>query len=477
MGYIVVSEIAADIGNALQQHLKTVVSTDCYNTWFKELMVLGRSGTVLQMGAPNRYAKYWIESHYAPDVLRAAKVFQPDVTAVEILVLTQRTIPGVDPSSALSQVLTSTLPAAARATPAPAQNHGSHNGSTRPARDGFTHTPLASRLRLESFVVGKCNRVALAAAQTVSESPAAVYNPLFIFGPHGLGKTHLLHGIGHLLHERIPPQNVIYAPCEEFTNHYVQAVQTRRLDAFRARYRSCDALLIDDVQFLAGKDRTQEEFQHTFDALREAQKQIVLTADCSPRDLKRIDPKLLTRFQSGLVARLEIPDPLARTTILSAKAKQRGLVLHADVAETLASHLGSNVRELEGAICKLMALAAAENQTPDRELAILTLRELGYLRSGPVTLQDILTAVSQHFTISADELRGDKRHAAVVHARHIGMYLSKQLTPKSVAEIGRFYGNRDHATVLHATRKLSGLLKRDEPLKLELEKLRQLLGR
>lgn len=475
MGYIVVSETAADIGIALQHHLKTVVSTDCYNTWFKELVVLGRSGTVLQMGAPNRYAKYWIESHYGPDMIKAARVLQPDVTGVEILVMSQRAVAGVDSSSALSQVLTATLPAAARS--APAQNNSHSNGSTRPARDGFTHTPLASRLRLESFVVGKCNRVAHAAAQTVSESPATVYNPLFIFGPHGLGKTHLLHGIGHLLHERIPPQNVIYAPCEEFTNHYVQAVQSRRLDAFRARYRSCDALLIDDVQFLAGKDRTQEEFQHTFDALREAQKQIVLTADCSPRELKRIDPKLLTRFQSGLVARLEIPDPLARTTILSAKAKQRGLNLPADVAETLASHLGSNVRELEGAICKLMALAAAENQAPDRELAILTLRELGYLRSGPVTLQDILTAVSQHFTISADELRGDKRHAAVVHARHIGMYLSKQLTPKSVAEIGRFYGNRDHATVLHATRKLSGLLKRDEPLKLELEKLRQLLGR
>lgn len=475
MGYIVVSETAADIGIALQHHLKTVVSTDCYNTWFKELVVLGRSGTTLQMGAPNRYAKYWIESHYAPDMLRAAKVLQPDVTGVEILVLTQRNIAAVDSSAALSQVLTASLPAAARSTPSQNNNHS--NGSTRPARDGFTHTPLASRLRLESFVVGKCNRVAHAAAQSVSESPATVYNPLFIFGPHGLGKTHLLHGIGHLLHERIPPQNVIYAPCEEFTNHYVQAVQSRRLDAFRARYRSCDALLIDDVQFLAGKDRTQEEFQHTFDALREAQKQIVLTADCSPRELKRIDPKLLTRFQSGLVARLEIPDPLARTTILSAKAKQRGLNLPADVAETLATHLGSNVRELEGAICKLMALAAAENQAPDRELAILTLRELGYLRSGPVTLQDILTAVSQHFSISADELRGDKRHAAVVHARHIGMYLSKQLTPKSVAEIGRFYGNRDHATVLHATRKLSGLLKREEPLKLELEKLRQLLGR
>jgi chromosomal replication initiator protein len=462
----------------LLKHLRTVVSEDVFKNWFRELTVLGKNGTVLQVCAPNRYAKYWIESHYGRDLLNSAREMMPEVTAVELLVATPRQAPlASDSSAALSDVLQNTLPRSAQPATANAKVDDGPRNSTRPARDGFTHTPLASRLRLETFIVGKCTRVAHAAAQSVSESPAAVYNPLFIHGAHGLGKTHLLHGIGHLLRERVPPQNVMYVPCEEFTNHYVQAVQSRRLDAFRTRYRSCDALLIDDVQFLAGKDRTQEEFLHTFDTLRNSQKQIVIVCDTSPRDLKRIDPKLLTRFQSGLVAQVEMPEAETRATIVSAKAKLRGLSLPVDVAETISTHISSNVRELEGAVCKLMALAAAEGRSPDRELALHALRDLGYLRSGPLALQDILQAVSQHFGISADELRGDKRHAAIVHARHAGMYLSKHLTSKSVAEIGRFYGNRDHATVLHATRKLSNLVKRDEQTKEELEKLRQVLGR
>jgi chromosomal replication initiator protein len=204
---------------------------------------------------------------------------------------------------------------------------------------------------------------------------------------------------------------------------------------------------------------------------------VTICANAAPRDIKRLDLGLVTRFQSGLVARLDAPELEMRIAVTRDKAKVRGLTLAADVAEVLAAQITSNIRELEGAVCKLMALAAAERRAPDRELAITALRELGYLRSGPLGLPDILTAVSQRYNVSTDEIRSNKRHASLVRVRHMGMYLSKQLTSQSVAEIGRFYGNRDHATVLHATRKLSETLKRDESLREEVQALRQVLGR
>jgi chromosomal replication initiator protein len=470
-----VSELAIDVLCAsILENIRSTVSPECFRTWFKDLNVQSVENRALNLIAPNRYVKQWLESHYRKELLSAAASLVPEIASINITVrVNSRLAP--DSSSTLAQVLNGALPASVRngnssnGTHAHASSTGSHSNHRR--------TPLAANLRLETFLVGRCNRVAHAAAQSVAETPAAVYNPLFIHGAHGLGKTHLLQGIGHLLKERIPTLCVGYISCEEFTNAYVTGVQNKRLDAFRSEFRTYDALLIDDVQFLAGKDKTQEEFLHTFDSLRQSGRQVVLSADAAPRDIKRLDPKLVTRFQSGLVARLETPEVPLRTELLREKARVRGLNLAVDVAELMATHIESNVRELEGAICKLMALAAAEARPPDRELAIVSLRELGYIRSGPLTLADILAAVTQRFAVSADEIRSGKRHASLVHARHVGMYLSKALTSQSVAEIGRFYGNRDHATVLHATQKLSELLKRDENLKLEIQALRQVLGR
>jgi chromosomal replication initiator protein len=412
--------------------------------------------------------KQWLESHYKKELLSAASKLLPEISEIE---LTVQQLRPTDSSPTLAHVLDGALPSRSITNHANgfSKAEGSHAAARRPA--------LSPNLRLETFLVGRCNRVAHAAAESVAETPAAVYNPLFIHGAHGLGKTHLLQGIGHLLYERIPALNVTFISCEEFTNHYVSAVQNKRLDSFRSQLRGCDALLVDDVQFLAGREKTQEEFLHTFDSLRHSGKQIVLCADASPREIKRLDPKLVTRFQSGLVAQVDKPDSVLRAELLRDKSRVRGLSLAQDVAETLAAHIDSNVRELEGVVCKLMALAAAEAKAPDRELAIVALRELGYIRSGPLTLSDVLAAVTNNYGVNADEIRSGKRHASLVHARHVGMYLSKALTSQGVAEIGRFYGNRDHATVLHATRKLADLLKRDENLRLEIQKLRQVLGR
>jgi chromosomal replication initiator protein len=422
----------------------------------------------LHFAASNRYVKHWIESHYRKELLNAATAVMPDIRNIEITVARAESL--VKNSVALAKALDNALPAQLR-------ENARDGACGLPSTRSGLFPPVSFNYRLETLVVGRCNRIACAAAQTICESPGNVYNPLFINGPQGLGKTHLLQGIGQLLQERSPGLNIVYVSCEEFTNGYVSAVQNRRLDAFRARYRTCDALLVDDVQFFGGREKTQEEFLHTFDALRHAGKQVVLCANCSPREIRRLDPRLVTRFQSGLVARLDAPEPEVRMEVLRAKARTRGLQLSADVAEILSAHIPSNVRELEGAVCKLMALAAAEGRAPDRELAALALRELGYLRSGPLVLADVLTAVSQHYSVSADEIRGDRRHASLVRVRHIAMYLSTQLCSNSIADIGRFYGNRDHATVLHAVKKMTELARRDEELKSELQSLRQVLGR
>lgn len=471
MGYFFVPDIAVDIGISILQRLRTAVSPECFQTWFKDLRVAGAEGDTVRISAPNRYVKFWIESHYKKELLAAVTAVVPEALHAELVLDTPKN--AGDLPVALGCVLDASR----------SKVHSVAESRHAAPRETVRLLQLSPKLRLESFVVGKSNRIPYAAAQSVAESPGTVYNPLFLHGAHGLGKTHLLHGIGHLLTERVPPASIVYISCEEFTNAYVSAVQAKRLDAFRARFRNCDALLVDDVQFLGGRERTQEEFLHTFDSLRSVHKQIVLCSDVAPRDIKRLEPKLITRFQSGLVARLDRPDLALRMSVLREKADGRGLSLAPDVAELLATHIESNVRELEGAICKLMALAAAETSDagqraiPGRELAILTLRELGYLRSGPLSLQDILDAAGQRYGVSADDLRSGKRFAALVHARHIGMYLSKTLTSHGVADIGRFYGNRDHATVLHAARKIGDLIKRDENVRHEVQTLRQVLGR
>lgn len=520
------SEAVKDLGVPILEHLRVSVSSDCYQTWFKGLCVRELKDHVVYMAAPNRFVKQFVESHYRKELLHAAQAVLADAQSVELTVACQ---PASESATSLSTVLANALPpglsVAYRAQSHSGNGAGEHGETAR-------LLPLSPRLRLENFVVGTSNRLPHVAAQSVVESPGEVYNPLFLHGAHGLGKTHLLQGIAHLMQERNPPLSVIYTSCEEFTNSYVSAVQSKRLDAFRTRFRSCDALLVDDVQFLGGREKTQEEFLHTFDALRHSRKQIVLSADAAPRDIKGLDPKLVTRFQSELVARLEAPDPALRAQLLRVKAQARGLSLEEDVVEFIAAHVENNVRELEGAICKLIALAAArreerthsplarsgsrqkdlasqppkvtggspvelenarsaslsppegaaegEGRIPNgnnRELALVMLRELGYLRSGPVTLSDILEAISRHYEVRPDDVRSAKRGAELVHARHVGMYLSKQLTTHSLSDIGRCYGNRNHATVLHGSHKIAEWLRRDEKLQQDIQALKQVLGR
>jgi len=331
--------------------------------------------------------------------------------------------------------------------------------------------------RLDQFIVGACNRVAHAACRSVVDKPAVMYNPLVLAGGHGLGKTHLLHAMARGVQERHPEMVGKAVSAEHFANAYLAALRDRKLDAFRQEYRNCDVLLVDDVHFLAGKEKTQDEFIHTFDALHQLGRQIVVTCSQSPREIKRLDERLRERLQAGLVANLDTPDFETRVDLVQTKAKARDLVLEVPAAELLAYRIEKSVRELEGAVCKLAALVAAEERAPDHETALLALCELGYVREGPLTCDEIVASVAKRFGQSPDEIRSGRRHASLVRARHLAMYLAKQLTKLSLSEIGRFFGNRDHSTVLHAIRKVEGETRRSATLREELLALRRSLGR
>ena len=441
----------------LRERLQTIIPSESYNTWFKQLSILDCANHSLRLTVPSRYVKHWIETHYQHELNEAVRALVPDVRSIELLV-----------AEAMGAKAPHTLESTVEQTMAKIERP---NKLIRPASSSVL--PFS----LDQFIVGACNRVAHAACRSVVDKPAVMYNPLVLAGGHGLGKTHLLHAVARGVQGRHPEMVVKAISAEHFANAYLAALRDRKLDAFRQEYRNCDVFLVDDVHFLAGKEKTQDEFIHTFDALHQLGRQIVLTCSQPPREIKRLDERLRERLQAGLIANLDTPDFETRVDLVQAKAKARELVLEVPAAELLAYRIEKSVRELEGAVCKLAALVAAEERAPDHETALLALCELGYVREGPLTCDEIVASVAKRFGQSPDEIRSGRRHASLVRARHLAMYLAKQLTKLSLSEIGRFFGNRDHSTVLHAIRKVEGETRRSATLREELLALRRSLGR
>ncbi|MCW8128974.1 MAG: chromosomal replication initiator protein DnaA [Planctomycetota bacterium] len=441
--------------HALLDSLRAHLPQDSFATWFQKVSVIEWENGVLKIAANNNYVKQWIESHYRNDVLAVARSIQPETHAVEVVFLPNLPSARSERPQALDEVISGSI---------------ARRGERSASETLKTHPTF----RLSSFVAGATNRLAYDACASATASPGALYNPLLIHADHGLGKTHLLQGLAHALHEQRVKVRLV--SCEEFANAYLRALQERKLDAFRADYRSCQALVVDDIQFLAGKEKTQDEMLHTFDALRNLGRQIALSSDVHPREIKNLDPRLAERFVSGLVVRIPPPDFATRVDLIRSKADSRRLAVTPALAEIVAARVERSVRELEGVVCKIGALSATEGKAPDKEMVVLALRELGYLREGPLSLDEILAAVVQRTNQSADEVRGSKRHASLVRTRHMAMYLCKQLTSFSLGEIGIYFGNRDHSTVLHAVRKVTEDLKKDEQLRLEVQTVRRGLG-
>ncbi|GAA5048415.1 chromosomal replication initiator protein [Thermocatellispora tengchongensis] len=352
-----------------------------------------------------------------------------------------------------------------RPAPSPAAPHGApppqagqNRWDGRGARPGEP-ARLNPKYTFETFVIGSSNRFAHAAAVAVAEAPAKAYNPLFIYGDSGLGKTHLLHAIGHYAQSLYDGARVRYVSSEEFTNDFINSIRDHKADGFRSRYRAVDILLVDDIQFLEGKEQTQEEFFHTFNTLHNANKQIVISSDRAPKQLVTLEDRLRNRFEWGLITDVQPPELETRIAILRKKAIQEGLAAPGDVLEYIASRISTNIRELEGALIRVTAFASLNRQSVDLQLAEVVLKDLITEDSGPeITVAMIMAQTAAYFGISIDDLCGGSRSRVLVTARQIAMYLCRELTDMSLPKIGAQFGGRDHTTVMHADRKIRSLM-------------------
>jgi chromosomal replication initiator protein len=341
----------------------------------------------------------------------------------------------------------------------PARHGSMPPGSAGSAGPRLGGTRLNSKYTFETFVIGSSNRFAHAAAVAVAEAPAKAYNPLFVYGDSGLGKTHLLHAIGHYAQTLYPGLKVRYVSSEEFTNDFINMIRDGKQDGFRRRYRDVDVLLVDDIQFLEHKEGTQEEFFHTFNTLHNASKQIVISSDRAPKRLVTLEDRLRSRFEWGLLTDVQPPELETRIAILRRKAIQEGLNAPPEVLEYIASRISTNIRELEGALIRVTAFASLNRQSVDLQLAEIVLKDLIPEAQGPqITTATIMGQTASYFGLSIDDLCGTSRSRVLVTARHIAMYLCRELTDLSLPKIGQQFGGRDHTTVINADRKIRSLM-------------------
>jgi len=424
---------------------------------------LGLVGDTALVAAPNDFTKDVLETRLRPIVVRALT----DTIGQDI-----RLAVTVDPSltPSVDDDVTDQMADATYADDAPSV--ATENDGAQPVRDEAAVRPgtgspdtrlgdgrLNDKYIFDTFVIGSSNRFAHAAAVAVAEQPARAYNPLFIYGGSGLGKTHLLHAIGHYTRTLYKGTHVRYVSSEEFTNEFINSIRDDKASAFQRRYRETDVLLVDDIQFLSGKVQTQEEFFHTFNTLHNANKQIVITSDLPPKQLQEFEDRMRSRFEWGLITDIQPPDLETRIAILRKKTKQERLVAPPEVLEYIASKITTNIRELEGALIRVTAFASLNRQPVDLTITEVVLKDLLPSETGPeITAAQIMAATAQYFGVTVDDLCGSSRSRVLVTARQIAMYLCRELTDLSLPKIGQAFGGRDHTTVMHADRKIRQLM-------------------
>ena len=425
-----------------------------FGLWFGEGVRLGVDGDSLEVGVPNAFFRDWIRGHFAGDLAHAAEAVAGRSLRLDFRVDGEagpkigEVIGPVEPGSGRPKAPTVPIPQTPP-TPAPPQPDPTrtlNHGAPRPLK------------RLDAFVVGAGNRMAHAAAIEVAQTRGATFNPLVLYGPVGLGKTHLLEGIAQALRARHPGIKVVLLSAEAFTNGFLEAMRTGTLPAFRARYRNVDALLVDDVHFLAAKRATQDEFLHTFNALVAAGATIVLACDQHPRRVAKLSDELATRFLGGMVVKVETPDAATRKAILQAKAKARGVDVPEAVLAYVAEHLRGSVRELEGALHSLIAHAMLGGKRLDLAVAKVALRDTIRHTAQAVGLRDVEHAVCEAFHLDPEALKSDGRARAVAYPRMMAMYLARKHAGAAYSEIGRYFGGRNHSTVIAAEKKVAAWL-------------------
>jgi chromosomal replication initiator protein len=420
---------------ALSQKLPAAI----LDNWVRPCRLLAIEGDHLKIGAPNKFSRDWLMQHHLEALQQGAQDVIGGQPRISIVI-------DDDPV---------TVAVARTSAPAPAA----------PPRARGTTEGLNPRYTFDAFVVGSSNQFAQAACQAVAELPSKAYNPLFIYGGVGLGKTHLLHAVGHQSVRLFPGMTVVYLSSERFTNELINAIRYDRTGEFRARYRTIDLLMIDDIQFISGKERTQEEFFHTFNDLYESRKQIIVSSDSSPKDIPEIEERLRSRFEWGLIADIQPPDFETRVAILKKKAALDRVKLPDDVAYLIASRVKSNIRELEGSLTRMIAFCALTGRDMTVDLAQEVLSDLWGEEEKIISIDQIQRKVCDFFGIKISDLKAQNRTKAVAFPRQIAMYLSRQLTHASLSEVGRAFGGKDHTTVLHAVDKIQNLLQEDPKLR------------
>jgi chromosomal replication initiator protein len=448
--------------------LRGEVGDTAWQSWLKPMAIKVFDNGRVRFSVPTRFMRDWVLDNYADRIAKLWREVNPAVLGLDVLVQTDR-IPTPARSSASGDGAKAGAGAGASAaanTPAARAAAAAHSLSA----------PLDPRYTFDAFVVGKPNEFAWAAAKRVAEAvKAPPFNPLFLYGGVGLGKTHLMHAIAWHIRTHQPKRNVLYMSAEKFMYRFIRALREQNTVDFKEQFRSVDVLMIDDVQFIAGKDATQEEFFHTFNALVDQGRQIVISADKSPSDLEGMEERLISRLNCGLVADIHATTYELRLGIIESKAEQLGVPVPHKVLEFLAHRITANVRELEGALNRVVA----QSQLVGREISLETaqeyLKDLLRANDRRVTIEDIQKRVAAHFNVRLADMFSERRSRSVARPRQIAMYLAKQLTQRSLPEIGRKFGGRDHTTVMHAVRKVEELRTQDQAFAEDVDMLRRML--
>ena len=425
----------------LQPHLRQMLGDEEYTTWIAHLAVLENTDAVLTLTTDNLIVSDWVRDHLLRDIETVARSHFG--SAFRVLINPKER--SESPPAIVNAPATSDM-------------------ATHPFNPGFT---------FERFVVGSSNQFAAAAAEAVADRPGKAYNPLYLYGGSGLGKTHLLHAIANRLKDS--PLRVVYMTTEQFVNELINCIRRKQMDAFRQTFRGVDLLLLDDIQFIAGKERTQEEFFHTFNALYLAHKQIVMTSDRPPKQIATLEERLVSRFESGLVTDVQPPDLETRIAILQEKAELDGISIPNDVIHLIANCVTSNIRELEGSLVRLLAFSSLTGSEITVDLAKEVLSEFLGAPRGPISVARIQQAVAETFGVPVEKMKARGRASQIAHARQVAMYLARELTHMSLAQVGEHFGGRDHTTVLHAQRKISLAVEHAGQTQRDVENLKRML--
>lgn len=444
-----------DLWEDILGSIKTKLQGESFETWFNPIRFEGVDNNrhVICLRAPNPAVRDWVTVHYANLIDQSfGELNLPGYSVDWILPDEGSSAPGqsLEPNS----FATGTAVARTAQTSAVPQAVQDFAQTPEPALD----PALNSKYTFESFVVGSCNQFAHAASLAVAQAPGKTYNPLYLYGGVGLGKTHLMHACGHAIKQRNPHLTLLYLSSERFMNELINAIRFDKTPGFREKYRSVDVLLIDDIQFMAGKERTQEEFFHTFNALYEQQKQIVISSDCPPREIPTLEERLHSRFEWGLIADLEPPDLETKVAILKRKAETMGVAIPDEVALFIATRVKNNVRELEGSLIRLLAISSLRGTVINEDLARDAIRNIASDEEpGLVTIPQIQKAVAAAYKLSVDQLISKNNSRQFSFPRQIAMYLCKRLTSRSYPEIGRAFGGKHHTTVIHSFEKIQSM--------------------